>query len=60
MLAWIRNRWRAHLQNRYLAKLTEARRVRDAGDPVLAALLFDEADEIAVRLDALRESAPAT
>ena len=55
MFSWLKPNPIRRLQRRYLAKLAEARVERDRGDAVLAAILYDEADELAQRLHALRQ-----
>jgi len=54
MLDWLRRDPIARLQRRYLSKLEEAREMQRRGDAILAAILYDEADELARKLERMR------
>lgn len=55
MFGWLKQDRVSRLQRRYLRTLRQARDAERTGDAVLAVILFDEAEEIAAELDALRE-----
>lgn len=55
MLAWLRRIALMRLQRQYLAKLDEARSARDQGDTILAAMLFQEAQELEIALEERRQ-----
>ncbi|MBW1880771.1 MAG: Lacal_2735 family protein [Deltaproteobacteria bacterium] len=54
MLDWFRRDPISKLQRRYLSKLEEAREMQRGGDAILAAILYDEADDLACKLELLR------
>jgi hypothetical protein len=59
MFDWFRRDPIDRLQRRYLSKLEEARDMQRHGDAILAAILYDEADELARKLELLRSEQSA-